>query len=133
MSFPFMINGIPFDGSSTLPALKYQGASFSRQAVDSANTGRNQAGEMIRDLITQKDKWKLEFVPCTNAQFYALLAVLDNASFTFSYPNPVGSGFVIKPFYCGDRSGAVLKLQKSSVSGRTVALWGNVSVDVIEM
>ncbi len=130
MSFPFMINSVPLDGSSTLPALKYQGASYSRQGVDSANTGRNQAGKMIRDLITHKDKWKLEFVPCSQTQFANLLSAIDGASFSFTYPNPTGSGTVTKAFYCGDRSAPVFKIDRSA-SG--VGLWGNLSFDVIEM
>ena len=132
--FPFKINGIPLDGSGTLPALKYQGASYSRQAVDSSSTGRNQSGTMIRDMITSKDKWQLEFVPCTQTQLYNLLTEIDDASFEFTYPNPMASsGTTTKDFYVGDRSAPVWKIEHNENSGRDVELWGNVTFNVIEL
>lgn len=135
MAFPFQINGRPLDGSGSdstkLPALKYQGATYSRQAVDSANTGRNQKGKMIRDLITQKDKWQLEFVPCDQYAMKNLLSLLDSSSFDFTYPDPLGTKTVTKTFYCGDRSSPVFSLTRTET--RIVGLWGGLSVDVIEM
>lgn len=139
MAFPFQINGFTLDGkpstvsgtTKTLPALKYQGATYSRQAVDSANTGRNQSGKMIRDLITQKDKWKLEFVPCTQEQMKALLDEIDGASFSFTYPNPTGSSTTTKTFYVGDRSAPVYKIKHSGT--RIVEMWGNLTFNVIEL
>ncbi len=121
MAVPFQINGVRLDGSSTLPALKFGGATYSRQAVDSANTGRNQSGELIRDLITQKDKWRLEFAPCSSTQLTALLNQIDSAFFTFT--SPFGS----KTFYVGDRTAGVLKIDKNGN-----AVWGNISFDIIE-
>lgn len=132
-NFPFKIGGVSLDGSGSLPALKYQGASYSRQAIDSSSTGRNQHGEMIRDLISQKDKWQLEFVPCTQAEFSALISVLDSASFNFTYPNPKGTGVITKVCYCGDRSAPVFMLGDKKDTNRSVGLWGNFSVNIIEM
>ena len=128
--FPFKIGGVALDGRSTLPALKYQGASVSVEAVDGSSTGRNQSGEMIRDLITQKLKWKLEFVPCTTAQLSALLNAINGASFTFVYPDPLGRPNPPTKFYVGSRSAPVWKVDRSN---NAVGLWGNVSFDVIEM
>lgn len=133
--FPFKIGGQPLDGSGSdsvrLPALKYQGATYSRQAVDSANTGRNQKGVMIRDMVGQKDKWQLEFAPCDQVAMKNLLTLLDKSSFQFTYPDPTGSSTTTKTFYCGDRSSPVFKLTKTGT--RIVGLWGGLSVDVIEM
>ena len=134
-NYPFKINGQPLDGSGSdsvrLPAIKYQGASYSRQAVDSANTGRNQKGTMIRDMLGQKDKWQLEFVPCDQIAMKNILNLLDASSFQFTYPNPVGTGNVTKTFYCGDRSSPVFSITRTGT--RIVGLWGGLSVDVIEM
>lgn len=140
-NFPFKINNIPLDGSSSLPALKYQGASYSRQAVDSSNTGRNQSGNMIRDMLTSKDKWQLEFIPCTQTQMGQLLKVLDGKSFSFTYPDPLyGSGLTghtsmtrTATFYCGDRSAPVFMLTKDGANSRPVSMWGNLTVNVIEL
>lgn len=128
--FPFKINNITLDGKSTLPALKYQGASVSIEAVDGSSTGRNQSGEMIRDLITQKLKWKLEFVPCTQTQLAALLTQINGASFTFTYPDPLGRQSPPTKFYVGSRSAPVWQIDRNN---NAVGLWGNVSFDVIEM
>ena len=123
----FKINNHSLNGG-TYPALKYQGASYSRQAVDSANSGRNQAGDMIRDLITQKDKWRLEFAPMTPAQLHALLNEIDDAFFTFTAPSATTSSATeTKTYYVGDRSAAVLHFDTNGNP-----LWGNVSFDIIE-
>lgn len=89
------------DGTSG-PAIKYQGATYQREAVDGSTTGRNQEGDMIRDFITQKVKWQLEFSPCTRAQLSALLSVVDGEKFTFTYPSICGAGS--GEFYVGSRS-----------------------------
>ena len=144
MAFPFKIDGFTLDGKSTtvnqvtrtLPAIKYQGASYSRQAVDGSTAGRNQSGTMMRDMITSKDKWQLEFAPCTQEQLGNLLALLDQESFSFTYPNPMytgssGSATVTKTCYCGDRSAPVYKIKHTGT--RYVELWGNLSFSIIEM
>lgn len=131
MAFPFQIGGVALDGKSTLPALKYQGASFSLESVDSANTGRNQDGLMIRDMITTKIKWQLEFVPCSQAQLKNLLYAISGSSFQFTYPDPLKtSGTSTGTFYVGARSAPVWKVDRSTSSG---GLWGNVTMDFIEM
>ena len=133
-NFPFKIGGVPLDGSSTLPALKYQGATYSIQAIDGSSTGRNQAGEMIRDLVTSKVKWQLEFIPCTQTQLYNLLNAVKNASFSFTYPDPMKStGTTTGTFYVGDRTAPVWKIEHDDSTGRDVELWGNVTFNVIEM
>lgn len=129
-TFPFAINGNTLDGG-TLPALKYQGASYSRQAIDGSAAGRNQKGKMIRALITQKDKWHLEFAPMTPAQLKSLLEEIDEETFSFTYPDPITGTNKTKTFYVGDRSGAILKMPATNNS-RSI-LWGNVSFDIIEM
>ncbi len=138
-SYPFKINNKELDGTGTLPALKYQGATYSRQAVDGKSAGRNQKGKMIRDLVTSKDKWQLEFAPCTQAQLGALLKEIDGASFSFTYPDPLyGSGMSghasatrTATFYVGDRSAPVFLIKHTGT--RTVELWGNVTFNVIEI
>lgn len=143
-NFPFKINNIPLDGSGDLPALKYQGASYSRQAIDSSATGRNQQGTMIREQVASKDKWQLEFVPCEQAKLGKLLSALDSASFSFTYPDPLyGSGVSghtsitrTATFYCGDRSAPVFLIEHTpSTTGasRKVGLWGNLKFNVIEL
>lgn len=132
MSFPFAIGGTPIDGSSTLPPLKYQGASFSLEDIDSASTGRNQQGTMIRDRVATKIKWNLEFAPMTTSQLGALMHAIQGQSFSFTYPNVLsgGGGVISGTFYVGQRSAPVWKIDRNNSSG---GLWGNVTFNLIEM
>lgn len=138
-NFPFKINNHPLDGTDGYPALHYGGATYSRQSYDGSSAGRNQNGEMIRDQIAQKDKWQLEFVPCTQTQMGNLLKELDNETFQFTYPNPlypnanggVSGKVITKTFYCGDRSAPVFQI--SPTGSREVGLWNNLTFDVIEV
>lgn len=135
MAFPFQIDNHPLDGSNGYPAIKYQGASYSRQAIDGSTAGRNQSGTMMRDMITSKDKWQLEFAPCTQEQLGKLLKLLDQESFSFMYPNPLydgtGNPTITKTCYCGDRSAPVFTIKHTGT--RYVELWGNLSFSIIEM
>lgn len=140
MVFPFRINNIPLDGTSTLPALKYQGASYSLESVDGSSAGRNQQGVMIRDKISDKVKWQLEFAPCTQDKLSALLEAVKPASFDFTYPDPTKpSGTATKKFYVGARSSPVWKIVhedgrlEHEFVNREVQLWGNITMNFIEM
>lgn len=139
MAFPFRLkvgsNWYALDGKDNdgyFPALKYQGASFSLEGVDSASTGRNQSGKMIRDLVSTKIKWQLEFVPCTQSQLKHLLDAVAGASFLFEYPDPTKTSGTTndKSFYVGSRSAPVWQVDRSN-SG--VGLFGNVTMNFIEM
>ena len=52
----------------------YDGYTYSRNKVHSANTGRNQAGQMVGTILAIKDKVEVTLVPQTPAQ----IKVLDN-------------------------------------------------------
>lgn len=52
----------------------YDGYTFSRNKVHSANTGRNQAGKMVGTILAIKDKVEVTLIPQTPAQ----IKVLDN-------------------------------------------------------
>ena len=113
------------------PALKYQGASYSREAVDGSSTGRNQKGTMIREMVATKVKWQLEFVPCNQEQLKHLLDAVEGVTFQFTYPDPTKtSGASTGTFYVGSRSAPVWQVDRTSSSG---ALWGNLKMDFIEM
>ena len=135
MAFPFKIGNVALDGRSTLPALKYQGASVSVESVDGSSTGRNQSGTMIRDMIATKIKWQLEFVPCTQAQLSALLQAVSGASFSFTYPDPrKSSGTTTGTFYVGSRTAPVwITTKDGSGVSNGVGLWGNVTMNFIEL
>lgn len=136
MSFPFEIGGVPLDGSGTLPSISYEGASFTYTDVESSASGVNQLGTQIRDKVSSKIVWSIEFAPMTQAKLGALLTAVDASSFQFTCPNI---------FYTGGVGESTTTTITACVKSRTapiwtfdphngkVAKWGNVSFDIEEL
>lgn len=123
----FKINGVALDGNY-LPEPAHGGAIFSVQDVDSAETGRNQNGEMIRERVAIKIKWQLTFPPLNRAKCSALLNALSGVTFEFSYPDPYkATGLTTKTCYVGDRTTPIY----STASG--MPMWENMSFSIVEM
>lgn len=88
-----------------LPEPAINGATFSVQDIDSAATGRNQSGTMIRERVATKIKWQLTFPPLTRKMAARLLNAISEASFDFIYPDPMSETETVKKTcYVGDRS-----------------------------
>ena len=123
----FAINGVRLDGV-LLPQIAHKGATFSVQDIDSAETGRNQSGDMIRERVAVKIKWQLTFPPLSRAMMSALLNAMSEPEFDFTYPDPFkASGTTTKRFYVGDRTVPVYSTAKG------LPLWENVSFSVVEL
>lgn len=124
----FKIGSLPLDGDS-LPEPAHGGAIFSVQDIDSAETGRNQNGEMIRDRVAIKIKWQLTFPALNRKMLSALLnSDIKNPSFSFTYPDPFSaSGTATKTCYVGDRTAPMY----STASG--MPTWENVSFSIVEL
>ena len=123
----FAINDVPLNGER-LPKIAHKGATFSVQDIDSAETGRNQSGDMIRERVAVKIKWQLTFPPLSRAMMSALLNALSEPEFYFTYPDPfLPSGTSRKKCYVGDRTVPVY----STAEG--LPLWENVSFSVVEL
>lgn len=118
----YVMNGID------LPEPAINGATFSVQDIDSAATGRNQSGTMIRERVATKIKWQLTFPPMTRKMASKLLSAISEASFGFSYPDPMDeTETVTKTCYAGDRSVPIYTF----VNG--LPMVKGVSFNVIEM
>lgn len=124
----FMIGSLPLDGNS-LPEPAHGGATFSVQDIDSAETGRNSEGEMIRDRVATKIKWQFTFPPLSRSELSALLnSDIKKTTFDFTYPDPYkSSGTTTKTCYVGDRTAPMY----STASG--MPMWENVSFSIIEI
>lgn len=123
----FKINGVPLDGHS-LPEPAHGGAIFSVQDIDSAETGRNQMGLMMRERVATKVKWQLTFPPLNRAMCSALLNAIADVTFELEYPDPYkASGTTTKTFYVGDRTMPIYSI----ASG--MPMWENISFSVVEM
>lgn len=122
----FEINGVELNGTA-LPKIAFGGASCTVSDVDSAQSGRNQKGEMIRERVAVKIKWQLSFPPLNPYQMKCLLSAVASPSFEFTYPDPRSGTTSTGTFYVGDRTTPVY----SEVDG--LPFWENVSFSVIEM
>ncbi len=130
MSKPFAINGVPLDGDN-LP--EPAGATFSVQDIDSAETGRNQAGDMMRDRVAVKIKWQLTFPPLSRTMLANLLNAVAGTEFKFTYPDPFSpTGTATKTCYVGDRISPAYSTADDENDGG-IPVWENVSFSVIEM
>ena len=125
MAFSLKINGTEISH-----LIKYQGLKWSRNDVDGQNAGRSLDGRMIRDFVATKDKLEIEFKPLTDSQLSSLLALVEphtsNATLSVTYTSPRGTT-VTKTMYNSSVPASYL------INKGDYALWGGVSVHLIEM
>ena len=123
----FKINGVPLDGRS-LPEPAHGGAIFSVQDIDSAETGRNQEGTMIRERVATKIKWQFTFPPLNRAMCSAILNAIADVTFELEYPDPFSpTEMATKTCYVGDRTAPAY----STASG--MPMWENIAFSVVEI
>jgi hypothetical protein len=123
----FKINGVALNGVS-LPEPAHGGAIFSVQDIDSAETGRNQNGDMMRERVATKIKWQFTFPPLNREKCSALLNAISGVTFELEYPDPYkASGTTTKTCYVGDRTTPIY----STASG--MPMWENISFSIVEI
>lgn len=136
--YPFKINDVPLDGSSTLPAVHWQNASWSLEDIDSSNAGRNQNGTLMRDRVAVKIKWNLEIIPTNHKQMAAILKAMSAQSFSFTYPDPrkdpdsSDGALTTGTFHVGSRSASPWKINANDGNGN-VSMWGYLTFNLIEL
>lgn len=115
----FTINGVE------IPApLEF---SCDRMALDSEETGRDQSGNMFRDVITQKRKWNgIKWGPLTSAEIKTILDAVEPAFFTLTAPDPKAGGMVTVTAYVGDRTAPVYTMYGNETR------WASLSMSFIE-
>ena len=123
----FKINGVALDGNY-LPEPAHGGAIFSVQDIDSAETGRNQEGTMIRERVATKIKWQFTFPPLNRAMCSAILNAIADVTFELEYPDPFSpTEMATKTCYVGDRTAPAY----STASG--MPMWENIAFSVVEI
>lgn len=123
----FKINGVPLDGRS-LPEPSHGGAIFSVQDIDSAETGRNSEGDMMRDRVATKIKWQFTFPPLSRKMGSAILNATVGVTIELTYPDPFSAtDTVTKTCYVGDRT----MPSYSTASG--MPMWESISFSAIEI
>lgn len=96
--------------------------SISVSDISSKNAGRNAAGDMLRDKITQKVKIVSSWNYLSNEQCSLLLSAVDNLYFSMTYPDPKSGTALTKTMYAGSRTAPVLRVQNGVPGWRGVTI-----------
>ncbi len=98
MTDPLVIGGV------TMPPLKANGLTITREKVWSANTGRAANGEVIGDLVAIKYKLTCEFIPLTRSQAAVVDSAVSPAFFNATFTDPATNSRITRRFYAGTPS-----------------------------
>ena len=114
-------------GSTVLPnPSKF---SWAENDLSSDSSGRNLAGEMLKDLVAKKVKIELEWGPLTPTQASIVLTALSaDVYLQVTYPDAKAGTNVTKTMYVGDRTSQLLTYK--NVGG--VEYWNGLAVNLIE-
>jgi hypothetical protein len=112
------INGSPIPDPSKLE--------MTISDISSGNSGRNAAGDLLKDKIAQKVSLSCSWSWLTNVQCSQLLNAVDPIYFSVTYPDPKEGTTLTKTMYVGDRTAPVYWVQ-NGVPG-----WQGVAMDLIE-
>ena len=115
-----VINGI------TMPTMKKEGFTITKEKVWSKNTGRAANGDMIGDLICIKYTLQCEWPPLSREQAAVVDAAVSPAFFNVTFTDPGSNSRVTKKMYAGTPAYPVY----SYVNG--VKTYAGVKVTIIE-
>lgn len=88
-----MANAVLIMDGITMPTPKYNGFKISKNKIWSKNTGRNDYGDMVGNIIKIKRKVEITFPPLTPAQTALLDSVVSSTTsyHTLSYTDEAGN------------------------------------------
>jgi hypothetical protein len=91
-------------GGVTMPPLKKEGLTITREKVWSSNTGRSAGGTMVGDLVGIKYKLQCEWPPLSAADVAKIDAAVSPAFFTVSFWDPRTNARITRTMYAGTPS-----------------------------
>lgn len=114
-------------GETTLPApSKFV---WSENDLSSESSGRNLAGEMLKDLVAKKTRIELEWGPLSPADAATVLTALSSSVYLeVTYPDAKANENQTKTMYVGDRSSDLL--QYKTIGG--AQYWTGIKANLIE-
>lgn len=74
------------------------------QDIDADSSGRNAAGDMVRDRLTRKVKIDIEWGPMSDFEISYILSRILGTFFSVTYHDPLENRVLEKTFYAGDRT-----------------------------
>ena len=120
MSDELIIDGV------TMPTLKLNGLTISKEKVWSNNTGRAANAEMIGDILAVKYTLKCTWTPLSREQAAIVDKAVAPAFFNVTFTDPGSNSRVTKRFYAGTPTYSVYTYVKG------VKTYQGVGVDLIE-
>lgn len=117
--------------NGTTVTLPYpQEYTFDVYDVDASTTGRNAAGEMIRDRVAIKHKFNCKWAALSQADLQTILNACTDVSFTLTVPNPQTGNTSSYRVYVGDRSMPIYWYPSNNT---TSWMYSSLSMNFIEM
>ncbi len=113
-------------GGVTMPTLKLDGLTITKEKIWSSNTGRSASGEMIGDVVNYKYTLKCEWPPLTREQVAIIDQAVTPAFFSVTFSNPATNKRTTTTFYAGTPTYKVY----SYVNG--IKTYHGVAVDLIQ-
>lgn len=109
--------------------------SVSLQDIDSAETGRNQSGKLMRDRVVgganAKRKVNCTWSGLTQNEISDLLQAMSGVKFKLYYPDPYEGSFESdRYFYVGDRTAPVYK---NGANSNDKIIWESLSANFVEL
>lgn len=96
------------------------------QILDISNAERNAQGDMLIDRIATKRKIELEWKQLTNSQMATISQLVQDTTFSVSYPDPLTGTIRTSTFYAGDRTAPVYTYANG------IAKWEGLRLSLIE-
>lgn len=110
----------------TMPTLKLNGLTITKEKIWSKNTGRASNGEMVGDLIAIKYTLKCTWPPLSRTQNMIIDKAVSQAFFNVTFTDPGSNTRITRKFYAGTPTYPVY----SYCNG--VKTYQGVSVDLIQ-
>lgn len=98
--------------------------------IDAPSTGRNAAGNMVRDRVTRKRKFNCKWAALTQAQLNTILQAVQDVSFTLTTIDMETGTRQSYTVYVGDRSAPVYWYPSTN---NTTWMYASLSMNFIEM
>ncbi len=117
---PLVIGGV------TMPTLKQNGLTITKEKIWSSNTGRAADGNTIGDLVAIKYKLQCEWPPLSRADTAKIDAAVTPAFFNVNFLDPGNNTRITRVFYAGTPTYPVY----SYVDG--MRTYSGVKVDLVE-
>lgn len=92
------VNGVLFNDYIAYGTLTWNG-----YAIDGPNAGRNMAGNMVFDPVTDKERLEFTCRPLTEDEAYIVFNAVKPRTFTVLYKSPADISAVGRTMYRGNR------------------------------